>query len=155
MDPLQQPVSAWWALGLGLVLMTGELLIPATVFLWTGVACLAVAGLLAIFPGLTLAWALLAWFALAMAAVLAALRYHRGHPFAGDRLRPSGTPNRYGAEFVGMTATLNADSHEGMARVDLKGANWGVKLPAGDLKAGAKVRVTAVDGIFLVAEAVQ
>jgi membrane protein implicated in regulation of membrane protease activity len=156
MDPLlHQHVSFWWALGLGLMLMTGELLVPATVFLWTGVACLGVAIPLAIFPDFEMVWALLLWFALSVAAVLAARLYHRNHSGAQDQLRPDGPPNRYGSDFVGMTATLNSDSHEGQARVDLKGANWGVKLPAGDLKAGARVKITAVDGIYLVASPVE
>jgi membrane protein implicated in regulation of membrane protease activity len=153
MDPiLQQHVSAWWALGLGLVLMTGELLVPATVFLWTGVACVGVAVPLALFPDFELVWALLLWVALSAAAVLAVRLYHRGHSGAQDQLRPQGPPNRYGSDFIGMSSSLNADSRDGMARVDLKGANWGVKLPGGDLKAGAKVRITAVEGIYLVAE---
>ncbi|HXB98350.1 MAG TPA: NfeD family protein [bacterium] len=154
MDPLSTPVSFWWAVGLGLLLMTGELLVPATVFLWTGVACLLVALPLALIPDFTLLSALLVWMVLSVALVVAAKLYNKGHLASGDRYKAEVPPNRYGNEFVGMTTTLKKDSSEGQARVDLKGANWGVKLPKGDLKAGAKIKITAVDGIYLVGEPV-
>jgi membrane protein implicated in regulation of membrane protease activity len=154
MDPLSAPVSFWWAVGLGLLLMTGELLVPATVFLWTGVACLLVALPLALIPDFTLLSALLVWLVLSVALVVAAKLYNKGHLASGGQYKSEAAPNRYGSDFVGMTTTLKKDSSEGQTRVDLKGANWGLRLPKGDLKAGAKVKITAVDGIYLVGEPV-
>lgn len=154
MDPLDANISFWWAIGLGLVLMTGELLVPATVFLWTGVAALGVALPLALIPGFTLLSALLLWLALSVALVVAAKLYNKGHLASGGQYKSEAAPNRYGSDFVGMTTTLKKDSSEGQTRVDLKGANWGLKLPKGDLKAGQQVKITAVDGIYLVGEPV-
>ena len=152
MDPLDATISFWWAIGLGLLLMTGELLVPATVFLWTGVAALGVALPLALVPDFSLLSALLLWLALSVALVVAAKLYNKGHLASGGRYKAETPPNRYGQEFIGMTTTLKKDSSEGQIRVDLKGANWGVKLPKGDLKAGQQVKITAVDGIYLIGE---
>jgi membrane protein implicated in regulation of membrane protease activity len=147
------PVPFWWPLGLGLLLMMGELLVPATVFLWTGISCVLTGLALALAPGLPLYAALLLWIALSVAAILTAKHLH--HRQVGlNRVEPSMAPNQYGSEFVGMTASLGADSEHGLTRLNLSGASWGVKLPGGDLKAGDRVRITAVDGIYLVAEPV-
>jgi membrane protein implicated in regulation of membrane protease activity len=152
MEPLFVPVSFWWALGLGLLLMSGEFFVPSTVFLWTGASCVLVAIPMALLPAFPLIAALGLWALLSLASVLAVRRYHRGHPFSGERVEPALAPNRYGTEFIGMSATLKQDSQDSETRVSLKGANWGVKLKGGDLKAGARIRITALDGIFLVAE---
>jgi membrane protein implicated in regulation of membrane protease activity len=152
MDPLFVHVSFWWPLCLGIVLMTGEILIPATVFLWTGISCVLVALVLLVFPDFPLIGALGLWFALSMVTVVVA-KITQGHRLTGERVEADSAPNRYGTEFVGMTTTLSSDSEEGHVRVNLKGSNWGVKLPGGDLKAGTRIKITAVDGIYLVAEA--
>jgi membrane protein implicated in regulation of membrane protease activity len=52
-----------------------------------------------------------------------------------------------------MTAVLKEASQGGHARVNLRGASWGVKLPGGDLEAGTEIRITGVENIYLVAEA--
>ncbi|HTB23399.1 MAG TPA: NfeD family protein [bacterium] len=154
MQLLMDPVSFWWPLGLGLLLMTGELFAPSTVFLWTGAAGVLVALPMVLWPSLPLVADLGLWLLFSLAAVLAARRYHRGHPLSGERvgLSPSASPNRYGTEFIGMSTVLKADSQGGETRVSLQGASWGVKLKGGDLKAGSRIRVVGLDGIFLVAE---
>jgi membrane protein implicated in regulation of membrane protease activity len=152
MEPLFEHVSFWWAIGIGLLLMTGELFAPSTVFLWTGASCLLVALPLGLFPDFPLIGAIGLWMVLAVLSVVLARRYHFGHPASGEQVAPVLPPNRYGGEFIGLTATLTADSENGQTRTSLRGANWGIKLPHGDLKAGDKVRITAVDGIYLVAE---
>jgi hypothetical protein len=139
-------------LGIGLGLMTGELFVPVTVFLWTGIAAVLVAVPDFLWPDLPLIAVLGLWALLSLVSVLAVRVYHRGHPLSGERLEPAGGPNRYGSEFIGMTATLHRDSENLETRVNLKGANWGVKLKGGDLKAGSHIRVVGLDGIFLVAE---
>jgi membrane protein implicated in regulation of membrane protease activity len=154
MDLLYSHPSFWWPLALGALLMALELFVPATVFLWTGISCVMVSLVLGLFPELPLVGLLGLWIVLSFATVAMARRYHRGHPAAGAQHTPAQGPNRYGGEFIGMTTTLGADSVEGQVRVTLGGGNWGVKLPGGDLKAGSKIRITAVDGIFLVGEAV-
>jgi membrane protein implicated in regulation of membrane protease activity len=154
MEPLFEHVSFWWAVGIGLLLMTGEMFAPSTLFLWTGGSCLLVAIPLGLFPGFNLLSALGLWLFLSIASILAARRYHVGHPASGDQVAPVLPPNRYGGEFVGLTTVLGADSENGQTRASLRGANWGIKLPGGDLKAGDKVRITAVEGIYLVGEKV-
>jgi membrane protein implicated in regulation of membrane protease activity len=154
MDQLFVHVSFWWPLGIGALLMTGELLVPATVFLWTGISCVLVAGLIALVPDLSLVTAVGLWIALSAGTILV-VKYLQGHRLTGERVAPSAPPNRYGAEFVGMTTTLQEDSAEKHVRVNLKGANWGVMLPGGDLKAGTKIRITAVEGIYLIGESAE
>ena len=150
MEPLYQHVSPWIALCLGLILMTGELLVPATVFLWTGVSCVLVAVPLWLMPEFNLLESIILWVVLSVLAVLLVRRYHVGHPAAGEQIPLSTPPNQYGVEFVGQTAVLAADSQNRETRVNIRGASWGLKLPEGDLKAGTAVRISAVEGIYLV-----
>jgi membrane protein implicated in regulation of membrane protease activity len=152
MEPLYQHVSPWLALCLGLILMTGELLVPATVFLWTGISSVLVAVPLALMPDFNLLEALCLWVLLSVLAVVMVRRYHIGHPAAGQQIPVSSAPNQYGIEFVGQTVVLGADSQNREVRVSIRGASWGLKLPGGDLKAGTQVRITSVEGIYLVGE---
>ncbi len=154
MGPAVGHLGFAWALGAGLALMAWELFAPTTVFLWTGIAALATAVPMALDPGLPWGAALAIWAVLSPLCVVAARRYHRGHPLGGERVRPAGAPNAYGSEFVGMETVLAADSRQREARVNLNGAAWGVKLDR-DLKAGTRVRVTGVEGILLKAEPVE
>ena len=152
MEPLYQQVSFWWALGLGLVLMTLELFLPTTLFLWTGLSCVVVAIPMAFVPGFTLLQALSLWVLLSVLVVLLAKKVFSRHPDSGERMAAAGPPNQYGREFVGQTAVLVEDTENRQTRVNFRGANWGVKVPGGDLKAGTRIRVTAVEGIYLIAE---
>jgi membrane protein implicated in regulation of membrane protease activity len=153
MDLFYSHVNFWWVLAAGALLMTGELLVPVTVFLWTGISAVALAIILLIVPDMPLIALLGLWILLSFATVLLVRRYHRGHPAAGAQEALGHRPNQYGGDFIGMTTTLTSDSEEGQVRVNLGGGNWGVKLPDGDLKAGSKIRITAVDGIFLIGKA--
>jgi membrane protein implicated in regulation of membrane protease activity len=152
MDALFVHVSFWWAVGLGLLMMTGEIFAPSTLFLWAGGSCVLVAIPLGLFPDFNLLSAVGLWMLLSVVSILLAKRYHIGHPGSGDQVEPVLPPNRYGGEFVGLSVTLTSDSENGQTRASLRGANWGIKLPGGDLKAGDKVRITAVEGIYLVGE---
>jgi len=152
MELLGEHISFWWAVCIGLLLMAGEVHAPTTVFLWTGISCVLVAVPLALLPDFSILQALIAWVLLSAATVLVARRYHVGHPGSGDQIPAGVRPNQYGVEFVGLVTVLRADSANGETRVDIRGANWGLKLPGGDLKAGTAVRIKAVEGIYLVAE---
>jgi membrane protein implicated in regulation of membrane protease activity len=151
-DLLYSHINFWWCIAVGLLLMAAELAVPATVFLWTGLSLVVVAAVLAAFPEqpLILAvglWALLSFFSVILARTLAK---HRER--VPEDIDPSTRPNQYGTTFIGTTTTLKKDSDHGSARIVIGGSHWGVKLPGGDLKAGTKIKITAVDGIYLVGQ---
>jgi membrane protein implicated in regulation of membrane protease activity len=152
MDAIAHNPAFWTALVLGLLLLAAELFVPATVFLWTGISALVVAVVFVVFPALPVLYAVVLWLVLAFVTVLLARQRLGSRGTLGERSAPATTPNQYGAEFIGMTTILKADSENGETRVNLNGSSWAVRLPQGDLKAGIKIRITAVEGINLLAE---
>ena len=66
MEPLYEHVSFWWAVCLGLLLMTGEMFAPTTLFLWTGVSCLLVAIPLGLLPDFNILESVFLWAALSV-----------------------------------------------------------------------------------------
>lgn len=75
----------WWywiLLGVGLIL--GELMMPALVLLGFGVGALLVGLIVLLLPALALAWQLLAWGLLSLAAVVLWFRYGKGRSKPGE-----------------------------------------------------------------------
>lgn len=75
----------WWywiVLGVGLIL--GELLMPAFVLLGFGVGALLVGLIVLLLPALALAWQLLGWGLLSLAAVVLWFRYGKGRGKPGE-----------------------------------------------------------------------
>jgi membrane protein implicated in regulation of membrane protease activity len=149
---LYSHINFWWGIALGLLLMVLELAVPATVFLWTGLSCVVVSALLAVFPDQPLILALGFWAVLSFFSVFLARFLTKHREVTAADIDPNSRPNQYGTSFIGMTTTLKADSSHGSARINIGGSHWGVKLPGGDLKAGTTIKITAVDGIYLVGE---
>lgn len=137
---------------LGLVLAAGELFIPASVFLWTGISLILTALLWWIAPALSVAAIVIIWVILSVVTVLCARWVIKRTGTGGDRFVSPDAPNEYAAQFVGRRVNLKEDSANGHTRVNINGAEWGVKLPGGDLKAGVEIRITGADGIYLVGE---
>jgi len=154
MDAIAHNPAFWVALALGLALMVAELFVPATVFLWTGISALVVALLFVAFPNLSILAAVVSWVVLSFVTVFLARSRFKSRGSLGERTAPKTAPNQYGSEFIGQTTVLKTDSENGETRINLNGASWGVRLPQGDLKAGAKIRITGVDNIMLIAEPV-
>ncbi|MCJ2006473.1 NfeD family protein [Methylobacterium sp. J-092] len=130
--------AAWaWILA-GLALAGLELAAPGIFLIWLGLAGLATGLVAALVP---LPWQaqLLLFSGLAVAAVLIARRLGRDHV---------PTLNRADRGLVGREGLLAEPIQDGAGRIRFDDTLWRVTGP--DLPAGARVRVTGIDGTVLV-----
>lgn len=134
----------WWVLAA--VLLVFEMTLPGVVFLFLAIGAAASGALLAAVPDTSLEAQLgvFAVFAVASALVLRpTLRRLQGRVAAS-------TLNARGDAMVGKMFVLDAPILAGRGRVKLGDGSWIVTGP--DMVAGAKVRVTAVNGTELTVE---
>jgi len=89
------------------------------------------------------------WFAL-FAATVFALYFWREYRIQQRDLQSSTAPHRIGERYIGQVLTLTRGIHEGEGRAKLGGRRWSLRGP--DLPAGARVRVTGVDGSILIVD---
>lgn len=134
---------AWFVLG-G-VLLVAEIAVPGAFLLWLGLAAL-VTGALAYVVDLAWQGQVLAFAALAVAAVLVGRKVSPGPGRASDR------PflNRRAQGFVGRVFTLEEPIMGGVGRVRIDDTVWRITGP--DAAAGSDVRVVGVDGAVLKVE---
>ncbi len=130
------PAWAWILAGLALAGL--ELAAPGIFLIWLGLAGLATGLVAALVP---LPWQaqLLLFSGLAVAAVLIARRLGRDHV---------PTLNRADRGLVGREGLLAEPIQDGAGRIRFDDTLWRVTGP--DLPAGARVRVTGIDGTVLV-----
>lgn len=134
----------WWVAAL--VLLGLEVAVPGAVFLWMGVAAGVVGAVLAAVPSLAWQYQVIGFALLSLASVVVWRRYYRRHPIETDR--PS--LNQRGSSYVGRVFPLVEPIVDGWGRAKVGDGLWQVTGP--ELPAGARVRVTAVDGATLVVE---
>ena len=103
-------------------------------------------GALALLPGVTLLWQVVAFVVLSVVAIQCYRRWGR------PRARASDAPllNRRGDQLLGRVVPLLQGIVSGQGRVSIDDASWQVQGP--DLPAGTLVRVVAVQGTVLVVE---
>jgi membrane protein implicated in regulation of membrane protease activity len=89
------------------------------------------------------------WFAL-FAATVFALYFWREHRIQQRDLQSASAPHRVGERYIGQVLTLSKGIREGEGRAKLGGRRWSLRGP--DLPAGARVRVTGVDGSILIVD---
>lgn len=138
------PVWGW--LGLGLILITAEVLAaPGTYLLFVGIAAIIMAGLSAITP-------LGGGTELAIFGVLALVCAGIGWKIYGARVENDAARDLHdpAVTLVGRTITLSAPIAGGYGQARMDDTVWRVAGP--DLPAGAQVRIAALDGATLVVE---
>lgn len=137
----------WHWLALALVLIIIEMIAPTAVFLWFGVAAGVVGLLLLVVP--TLAWQaqLVLFSVLSIGSLLAWRSYAKKHPPA-DNNYP--TLNKRGDDLIGRVFTLDEGIVNNYGKLRVDDTMW--KIRGTDASAGARVKVTAVDGTVLVVE---
>lgn len=135
----------WWAVAA--VLLVFEMLLPGVVFMFVAAGAAAAGFCLLVVPGLSLELQL---FVFGLVSVVSAVvlrptlkRLQRGR--AQDE-----TINARGSALVGRTIVLDAPILNGRGRVRIGDGSWTVTGP--DMVAGARVRVTAVNGTELAVE---
>ena len=132
----------WHWLALGAVLAAVEIIAPGVFFLWLGVAAIATGLVLLVLPGLPWTVQLLLFAVLSVAAVYAGRRFFSGQASASDH--PG--LNRRGDRYVGQIFTLEEATMDGRGRLRVGDSWWRMATTGGDLPAGARVRVVAVEG---------
>ena len=89
------------------------------------------------------------WFALFAVTVLA-LYFWREHRIQQRDQQSASAPHRAGERYIGHVLTRPSAIREGEGRAKLGGRRWHLRGP--DVPAGAKVRVTGVDGRVLIVD---
>lgn len=137
----------WWSLGLGLLVL--EMLVPGTFFLWLGVAAGIVGALVLLIPDVTWQTQFLVFAVLSVTAIGVFRIWLRKHPTESD----DELLNRRGDQYIGHVVVVLDSFQGGRGRVKLGDTSWLAKSVDGsDFAAGAKARVTEVDGATLTVE---
>ena len=140
---------AWWVLGIVLLIL--EVLLPGVFLVWIGIAAIVTGALsLLLWEQAFWTWQV-QWLVFAVLSLVAALI---GRRIVSARGETSDQPhlNQRGQSLVGRTATLEQPISEGRGRIRLDDTMWSVQGP--DLPVGARVRVTASNGLDLTVEPV-
>jgi len=134
----------WWALAA--VLLVFEMLLPGVVFLFLAIGAAAAGFVLLVVSDLSLELQLVLFAVVAVASAVAlrpTLRRMQNYTTETNL-------NARGQALVGRIFVLDQPILAGRGRVNLGDGSWIVTGP--DMVAGAKVRVTAVDGTELKVE---
>ncbi len=135
----------WFIAGLVLVIL--EIFAPGAVFLWLGIAAGVVGAVVFFAPYLDWKFQFTLFAVLSVVSIVVSRRYLKRRPLETDHPNL----NRRGAQYVGRDLILDAALSGGQGRLRVDDTTWRVEGP--DLPAGAKVRVTAVNGATLKIEA--
>ena len=135
----------WFIAGLVLVIL--EIFAPGAVFLWLGIAAGVVGAVVFFAPYLDWKFQFTLFAVLSVVSIVVSRRYLKRRPLETDHPNL----NRRGAQYVGRDLILDAALSGGQGRLRVDDTTWRVEGP--DLPAGAKVRVTAVNGAILKIEA--
>jgi len=136
---------SWWIAAAVLVML--EVAAPGVFFLWLGVSAAVVGGLVFFLPELDWKIQFAVFAVLSIMTVVLSRRYLRRHPLATDRP----TLNRRADAQIGREFELTVPIRDGRGVAQIDGTRW--QLAGPDLEAGARVRVTGVDGTVLQVEA--
>jgi membrane protein implicated in regulation of membrane protease activity len=134
----------WWALAA--VLLVFEMLLPGVVFLFLAIGAAAAGFALLVVSDLSLELQLVLFAVIAVASAVAlrpTLRQLQNRQAAAHI-------NARADALIGKTLVLDQPILAGRGRINLGDGSWIVTGP--DMVAGAKVRVTAVDGTELKVE---
>lgn len=138
-------LSYWHLLGMGLVLLAFEMLIPGTFyFLWLGVSTLAVGGVMFLFPQLTLLPLISLWAAFCFVGLYVTKKYPpyslKADQEVGERLN----------QYIGKTYVLEEPIQNGEGRLRLSGSYWRIKGP--DLPKKTKIVIVKLESTVFIVE---
>jgi membrane protein implicated in regulation of membrane protease activity len=130
-------------LGLGLILMAAETIVPGAFLLWFGLAALLMGAIVWVLPDLHGVVQAVLFGGFALVAVQVYRTWFRSREPVGDQP----LLNRRSEQYVGRVFVLESAIENGFGRIRVGDAMWTV---SGDpLPVGARVTVTAVDGMTL------
>jgi len=133
----------WWHwIVLAVLLAAAETLVPGAVIIWFA-ASAAVIGILLVVVDIPWQLQLIGFALLGLAALLAYRAYRKKNP--GTFEQPN--LNQRGQQYVGSELVLIEAIEQGAGKAKLGDGVWKVSGP--ELPAGARVRVTGVNGTIL------
>jgi hypothetical protein len=135
-------VVYFW-LGLGLLLLAAETVVPGAFMLWFGLAALAMGAVVAIIPGLAPLAQLIIFSVLSLVSIQIYRTWFRGREPQSDQP----LLNQRAAQLIGRSFELQQPIHNGFGKVKIGDALWTVTGP--DLPAGSTIVVRSVEGITL------
>jgi hypothetical protein len=91
------------------------------------------------------------WFVI-FAVTAFGLWFWREYRVQQRHLDSSSAPHRAGERYIGQVVTVPDGIQDGSARVKIGSRQWRVRGP--DVPAGARVRITGVDGTILIVDRV-
>lgn len=129
----------WWIFGI--ILLTLEMLVPGTFFLWMGVAATLVGLAVLAIPDLGWQYQWMGFGILSVGAIVAWRVYASKHPVESDQPNL----NRKTAQYVGRRITLSDAIVDGRGRAKVDDSVWMLETAdGGDVTAGSQVEI--VDG---------
>ena len=134
----------WFAFG-GVMLLI-EMLAPATIFLWPGIAAIFMGVIMFVMPDMPWTMAVPLWAILSVITAFGWRAYREKNPAKIDPA--AATLNQRGSQYVGRQFTLTAPVVNGVGQMKVDDTIWKVVSDT-DFIAGATVKVTAVDGTSL------
>lgn len=144
--------SPWWWIALALGLGAIEIVTFTYFMLWLGLAAFTVGIVLAVFPSTSGSTQLLIF------ALLSIIYTAAGYISVSRRQaeEPEGSLNRRGAAVVGRQGIVTDAFAAGIGTIEVDGIRWRARLADGapPPKPGATVRITASEGMTVVAEPV-
>lgn len=138
-------LGAWNWLILALILVILETVVPGVHFVWFGMAA-TIVGIIALATEIDWQWQLVIFGVLSFATALIVRR------FVTPQNAPSDQPglNERGSYYVGRVVVVEEPIENGRGRVRLGDTLWAAQGP--DLAAGAKARITKLDGTVVIVE---
>ena len=138
----------YWGWGIiGLVFVIIEVMVPGVLFLWLGLAAFAVGAVVLILPDVSWQIQGLLFAVLSVVSVIAGRAYLKRNPLQTE----DANLNRRGHQYVDRIFTLDEPIVNGIGKLNVDDTTW--KIEGSDMQAGAKVKVTGVDGVVLMVSA--
>lgn len=140
-------LAGWNWLILAVILVVLETVVPGVHFVWFGMAA-TIVGIIALATGIDWQWQLVIFGVLSFATALLVRRY------VTPQTAPSDQPglNKRGSYYIDRIVVVEEAIENGRGRVRLGDTLWAAQGP--DLAAGAKAKITKLDGTVLVVEPV-
>ena len=132
----------------GLLFTVLEVIVPGAAFLWLGVSALVVGVIVFLIPSLDWRLQVTVFAVLSVVSVIIWRRYLRQHPIESDQPNL----NKRGRQYVGKVYILHEPIADGVGHLRIDDTRW--RIQGAEMAAGTRVKVTALDGMTLLVEAV-
>ena len=142
MNYFLQHLEWWHWIVLAVLLAAAETVLPGAVAIWFAAAATVIGLLLVVIP-IPWQWQLIGFAVLGIVAMLIYRSYRLKNPERDDQPNL----NQRGVQYIGSELVLVEPIEQGSGKARVGDGVWKVKGP--ELPAGARVRVTAVNGTVL------